>query len=407
VKRLLRTLLPVAVLGASGAVGYVLISTGPEPKRRPPQTVAPVVEVMAVQPRDYAVVVHTRGTVAPRTQSTLMPEVAGRIVEVAPQFRAGGFFEAGQELVRIDPRDHEHSVTIARAELAQARLALREEEAQGDQARRDWEKLNMAGEPSDLVLRRPQMENARAAVAAAEARLQQAEANLERTRIRAPYAGRMLGKQVDVGQYVAPGTVLATLYAVDYVEVRLPLTDRQAAFVDLPEAYRGEPAAGPGPAVTLSATIGDKTYRWQGRIVRTEGAIDTRSRQLFMVAQVDDPYARRAEGQPPLKVGQFVEAAVVGRTLSNVYVLPRRAVRGEDEVLVVTPEDRIERRRIDVAWRDQDNVVARAGLAPAERVSLTALPFAADGAPVQVHGQTTDKKPSKPPKGKRKNARPD
>lgn len=406
-KRLLRMLLPAAVLGASAAIGYLLISTGPEAKRRPPQTLAPVVEVVAVQPRDYAVVVHTRGTVAPRTQSTLIPEVAGRIVAVAPEFRAGGFFEAGQELVRIDPRDHEHDVTVARAELARARLALREEEAQGEQARRDWKKLNMAGEPGDLVLRRPQMENARAAVAAAQARLHQAEANLERTRIRAPYAGRVLDKQVDVGQYVAPGTVLATLYAVDYVEVRLPLTDRQAAFVDLPEAYRGEPAAGPGPAVTLSAAIGDQTHRWQGRIVRTEGAIDTRSRQLFMVAQVDDPYARRAEGQPPLKVGQFVEAAVAGRTLSQVYVLPRRAVRGEDEVLVVTPEDRLQRRRIEVVWRDTDSVVAATGLAPGERVSLTALPFAADGAPVQVHGQTTGKKPAKPSKDKRKDARPD
>jgi multidrug efflux system membrane fusion protein len=235
-RRLFKILLPLLVLGVSAWLGMELLGSGPQPVRKPPKPTLPVVETFTVQAADYTVRVPSYGTVAPRTQSTLIPEVAGRIVEVAPAFRAGGFFEAGDLLLRIDPTDYQNAVVVARAELAQARLNLREEQAQGAQAQRDWQQLQMPGEPGDLARREPQLESRRAEVAAAEARLRQAQTALARTRIGAPYAGRVLEKRVDVGQYVSPGNVLATLYAVDYVEVRLPLSDRQAAFVALPEA---------------------------------------------------------------------------------------------------------------------------------------------------------------------------
>jgi len=383
VKPILRKTLPVLVLILCGALGAVLIMTGPEAKRRPPRAVVPTVKVTEVQPRDYTVVLHARGTVTPRTQSTLIPEVSGRVIETTPNFTSGGFFEAGEVLVVIDPRDYENALTVARADLERARLTLAEEEAQGEQARRDWEKLLLEGKPNDLVLRRPQLASARAAVAAAEARVRRATVDLERTKVRAPYAGRVLDKLVDVGQYVAPGTSIAKLYAVDYVEVRLPLTDRQIAFVDLPEAYRGQAETTAGPLVSISALVGAKTYQWDGRIVRTEGSIDTRSRQLFVVAQIDNPYAKRGD-QPPLKIGQFVTAAIEGHKLSGVFVLPRSALLGVDEVIVVDQDDKIARRRLEIVWRDQDEVIARAGLKPGERISLTPLPFATDGTTVQL-----------------------
>jgi RND family efflux transporter MFP subunit len=365
--RVLKIGLPVVVLGASVAIAGLLMLTGPEAERRQPPPTMPTVEVLSVVPTDYQVSVRSRGTVSPRTQSTLVPEVAGQVVEVAPSFRNGGFFEQGDVLLRIDSRDYENAVTVARSELAQAKLRLREEQAQSEQAQRDWERLGGGDEPTDLVLRKPQLASARAAVAAAEARLRQAEIDLERTRIRAPYAGRVLEKEADIGQYVTPGTPLATIYAVDYVEIRLPVTDEQQAFLDLPETYRDQrPDAGKGPAVTLSARIGRETIEWQGRIVRSEGAIDTQSRQLFVVAQVDDPYGRK-DGRPPLKVGQFVEAVIEGERLEDVYVLPRGAVEGEDEVFVVDAENRLQRRRLDVIWRDTDYVVAAGGLEPGER----------------------------------------
>jgi len=381
--------MPAAVAGAGLAVGMTLMATGPTTERKRPPPVVPVVEAMTVSAQDYSIRIKSRGTVAPRTQSTLIPEVSGRVVKVSPALRSGGFFEKGDELLRIDSTDYDSAVVIARADLARARLTLAQEEAQADQARRDWERLSPKDAPSALVLRRPQVESARAEVAAAEARLAQAEVQLARTRILAPYAGRVLQKQVDVGQYVAPGTTLATIYAVDYVEIRLPLTDNQVGFVDFPEQYRGGPASTPvvkGAAVTLTARIGQDRYTWRGRLVRTDGAIDIENRQLFVVAQVDDPYARHGE-TPPLKIGQFVEAEIEGHTLHNVFVLPRAILEPGDKVVVIDDASRLQRRAVEVGWRSGDQVVISEGLKAGERVSLTPMAFAAEGALVRIQGE--------------------
>jgi len=350
-----------------------------------------MVEAMTVTAQDYPIKIRSRGTVSPRTQSTLIPEVSGRVVKVSAALRSGGFFEKGEELLHIDPTDYDNAVVIARADLAKARLALAQELAQADQARRDWERLSPKEAPSPLVIRQPQVDSARAEVAAAEARLSQAEVKLARTRIVAPYVGRVLQKQVDVGQYVAPGTTLATIYAVDYVEIRLPLTDNQVGFVDLPEQYRGGPSsvpAGKGAVVTLTARIGLDRYTWRGRLVRTDGSIDTENRQLFVVAQVDDPYARHG-ATPPLKVGQFVEAEIEGRTLHNVFVLPRSIIEPGEKVVVIDDQHRLQRRQVEVRWRDGEHAVISGGLMAGEQVSLTPMVFAAEGTVVRIQGEET------------------
>jgi RND family efflux transporter MFP subunit len=391
-KRLLRILLPGLVLVAGIAIGLVLMATGPEAKRRPPPPSLPAVEVLPLKAQDYVVRVRSQGSVLPRTQSTLIPEVAGRVVAISPQFRNGGFFEPGEVLLRLDPADYDSAITIARADLARARLALAQEEALAQHALEDWQKLNRKDKPSDLTLHKPQVASAKAEVAAAEARLRQAEANLQRTRIVAPYAGRVLEKKVDVGQYVSPGTVAATVYAVDYAEIRLPLTDKQQGFVDLPEAFAdGNTASSkPAPAVTLHAHVGGRDFSWPGRLVRTEGAIDTASRQLFVVAQVDSPYAHHGDN-PPLKVGQFVEAEIGGHTLRDVFVLPRAAVESGDRVLLLTAENRIQRRAVTVALRQGEQVIVSAGLEAGERVVTTPMPFASDGMEVVVSGDNPNK----------------
>jgi len=231
--------------------------------------------------------------------------------------------------------------------------------------------------------------------------VQQAKIKLARTRIRAPYAGRILKKQVDIGQFVSTGTVLASIYAVDYVEIRLPLTDQQAPFVKLPEAYQNEKAPPEGPEVTLLVNHGPPStspYRWKGKIMRTEGAIDIQSRQQFMIAQVNTPYARHKDNRPPLKVGQFVQAEIRGDTLTNVIVLPRNVLRGDDEVLVVSENNTIERRKLEVLWRDDQEVVIRHGLKAGERISKTPLSFATNGMRVKIRGNKTKARKMSPGK---------
>ncbi len=428
-KQILRFLLPLALLGGSVGIGFYLMNTAPEPKRKPHHQAAPMVEVLEVQPESYTVKVKSRGTVTPRTKSTLVSEVAGRIVEASPNFRNGGFFEAREVLLRIDPAEHRLAVANIDADLQGVEAKLVELQVTADNlkksidienqhrglARKQYQRngeLHKDGTVAKIVMEQSEQEYlarnaslqslknsldlipAQRRTLEAERKLklvqkETAQLGLDRTRILAPYAGRVLVKEADLGQSVSKGSSLATIYAVDFAEVRLPITDRQSAFLDLPENFRGESKPiSTGLPVTLFPHIGVKKDQWQGRIVRTEGTIDTRTRQLYVVAQVDDPYGRQPDGKPPLKVGQFLEAEIQGRTLSGAYVLPRKAVRANDEVFLVTPESRIHRKRVEVAWRDDEHVVVTSGIEAGDRLSLTALSYAPDGAPVTIKKET-------------------
>lgn len=391
-RKLLKVLLPIAVIAGASAAAVVTVANRQQPERRAPKIATTQVTVTPVERTDYTVDVKSRGTVRPRTESTLIPEVSGRIVKLSSNIREGEFFEAGDLLLKIDPRDYEAEVAVAEANLAQARSALAEAQARADQARRDWQRLGEQGEPDDLVLRKPQLAGARAAVTSAQARVVQAKLDLERTSILAPYAGRVLERNVDIGQYVTPGTVLARIYAVDFVEIRLPLTNRQLEFVTIPEVYRDETLGmrAPGVPVRLSAKIGSKTYAWQGHIVRAEGSIDTQSRQVFVIAQVDDPYGKDPSGRPPLKVGQFVEAEIEGTRLEDVIVIPRAALRGGGEVLVVDGQSKLESRRVDVLWSDEQNAVVASGLETGDLLVLTPLGTGMDGVEVKAQKVSAD-----------------
>lgn len=381
----LRILIPVLFLGGASLGTWWLVKTKPEPMQRPIPVAVTQVEATRLKPTDYPVAVETRGVVRPRTSTTLIPEVSGQVIEITPEFREGSFFEKGDLLLRIDPLNYETAIAIAESNVAQARTALAEEKIRSEQALENWKRLGKSGQPSDLVLRKPQLAEMEARLRASESELKKAERDLERTEVRAPYPGRVLTQSVDVGQYVSPGTELARIFAVDVAEIRLPLTSRQLDFVDLPVAYRGEKTDEPGPAVLLRAEIGGDSETWKGQVVRVEGAIDERSRQLFVVAQVDDPYAHNAGDRPPLKIGLYADAVVEGKVLDDVFVLPRAAVRAGGEVIVIDSENKIVRQPVKTVWSDRENVVIPGkdgGLNEGDIICLTPLAFPANGAPV-------------------------
>lgn len=378
--KLLRVTLPVLILAGCGGIFWRLVSSQPEPGQKVEEVRVHPVQAARVQPQDYTITVESRGTVRPRTESILIPEVSGQIVEISDSLRPGGFFEKGDLLLRVDPRDYEAAVTMAESQLAQAKVAWEEENARSEQAVEDWKRLGRSGEPPPLVARRPQVAEAQARIAAQEAALERARRDLERTRITAPYAGCVLEKMVDVGQVVSPSTRLAQIYAVDVAEIELPVTNEDLAFLDLPESYRGDAAAGgPGPQVRLKAGYGGREHCWKGRVVRTAGAIDARSRQLYVTAQVDDPYGRQEPGKPPLKAGLFVDARITGRTLADVFVIPRLAIRDQNAVMVIDANNQVRRRELDIVWSTRSHVVAQDGLKAGETVCLTRLPLGIDG----------------------------
>lgn len=379
----LKFLLPVLILLAAALGAYGIFVSRPEPETRRPVVSPPLVRTVTVVREDVPLLVRSQGTVSPRVESQLVPEVAGRVLEVAGSFVPGGFFETGDVLVTIDPYDYRQAIVEARAMVAQAKLRLAREEAEAEVARREWRELGTEEEPTPLTLREPQVEDARAALAAAEAALERAERNLDRTRIRAPYAGRVRSKRVDVGQYVTPGVSVATVYSVDAAEVRLPLPDDELAYLDLPLDYRGGGTSGSNPKVLLRAEYGGRVHEWKGSIVRTEGEIDPKSRMVHVVASVPDPY-REVPGRPPLAVGMFVQAEIRGRTARDVAVLPRAAMRSDGRVWVVDGEDRLRFRDVTVLRADREVVLIADGLQDGERVCLSPMEAATDGMQVRI-----------------------
>ena len=377
-----RRLLPAVILAALATVGLAILRNPPTLQEGgAPGGPRLLVETLRIVPTDYPMRIQSYGTVAPRTQSMLVAQVRGQIQSIAPSFRPGGFFAKGDVLLNIDPRDYDADVKIAEAALMDAVQAEAQEAARAEQALTDWRRLGGGEPPSDLVLRRPQLQAAKARVASAQAALTKARLDLERTALRAPYDGRVLRKLVDVGQVAQNGTQLAEVYATDYVEVRLPLRNSDLSFIDLPEIGRSAK-----PPVTIRSDLGGEGF-WRGVIVRTEGAIDENSSQLHVVAQIDDPFGLR--GQPldrPLKIGQYVTAEIIGSVQQDSIVVPSDAIY-QNSYAYVVEDGALQRLEVAVAWQNEVDALIGSGLQAGDALVVTPLGQVYSGTPVRVAGQ--------------------
>lgn len=397
-KLFFRILVPVGILMVTVLVVRWLMATRPAPMMRTPPPTVQAVDATRLKSKDYQVYVRTQGRVRPRTQSTLKPEVAGRVVAIAPNLRDGGFFEEGDVLLEIDPRDYEAAIAIAEARLLRAEAGRQLAKLDHDRNLRVFEE-NLISE-AEVDVSAANLAQLDADVASAKAQLDQAQRDLARTKLRAPYAGRVQSYSVDVGQYISPGNEIATIFAVDYVEIRMPIPNDAIDFLELPEDYRNsEGRERVAPLVFLTGDYGSREVTWKGRLVRADGAYDVGTTELFVVAQVDDPYAQKGPDKPPLKVGQFVTAEIEGARLENVFVIPRSAMRSGNEVLVVDDESTIRRREVTILTSDEENHIVRDGLKEGEILCITPMRFAADGGKVIATIDGVAPQPEGPPKG--------
>ncbi len=360
----------VVVVFTFGAV--TLMATAPvlEPAAQTPIPVT--VRIRQVQPESVQLKVHSQGTVMPSTESQLIPEVSGRVVWMSPKLVAGGYFKTGELLARVDELDYRNTRDRAQAALGRA---------EAEQQHAAFEYKRMVSLAERQLTSRSQLETALRGLRVAEATLQdarvsfeQARQNLERTEIRAPFTGLVRAENVDIGQFIARGTPIATLYASDLVEVRLPIADRQLAFLNLPPTLRGELPENLQPAVELTTEYAGQRLQWQGRIVRTEAEIDISSRMVQLVARVSN-----TEASTPLSVGLYVEAAIEGLSADNIVILPRSALRNDDQVLIVDKDDKLRFRDVQPLRLYQDNVLVKSGLSGGDRVCLSPIQTAIDG----------------------------
>ncbi len=371
---MLKWILPIVIVVLAVLVVVALVASRPTLETAPREIAPPPVRVLAVQPASVELKVRSQGSVTPVTEADLVSEVAGNIVWVAESFEVGGFFDAGEILLRLDRRDYELALASARAALAQAGVGLAREQAEADVAREEWEELGAGGEPGPLVLREPQLAEAKAQVEAALANKRRAELDLSRTAIRAPFAGRLRAKRVDRGEFVSRGGPLATIYSVAAAEVTLPVPDSELAFLDLP---LGTDLHGAGPRVLLEAQFAGGRHEWEARIVRVGGEIDPATRMVNLIACVEDPY-RAIGDRPPLSVGLFVDAEIVGRLVDSVFEAPRGALVGADRLWLVE-DDRLVLRQVGILRAAPDVVIVSDGLSAGDLISLTTLESAVEG----------------------------
>ncbi len=383
--KLLRIVLPLVILLVGAAAMVLLIVIRPEPRKEVRESPGALVETIAVVSGDRQVEVHGTGTVQARQEITLTPQVSGRVVEVAPGFVAGGLFRKGDLLFRIEEADYRLAVDRARAALARADYDLATVEGQARVARQEWERLKLGSdaEPNPLVLYEPQLKNAQAARLSARAALQQAELDLERTELRAPFNAILRSESVDLGQYVRSGTSVALLSGTDQAEIVVPLTLPDLAWVDVPR--RGGNGSGSKATVLLGSA--EDSFRWQGRVVRALGEVDPQGRMARLVVAVEDPYGLKDSGnRPDLAVGSFVQVILHGRTLQNVAVLPSVALRDGGTVWVMN-DSQLHIRPVEVLRRAREEVVIGTGLESGERVVLTPLAGAAEGMKLRPVGE--------------------
>ncbi|MCH8257860.1 MAG: efflux RND transporter periplasmic adaptor subunit [Proteobacteria bacterium] len=359
-------------------IAYGLLATAPQPEQIEPEEVATAIRVIRIKKQSIQLEVLSQGNVLPRIQSELIPEVSGRVKWMSPKLVSGGYFDKDEILLSIDDRDyrssvarHQARVTRAKAEDEHARFELRRMQ--------ELVKNKLTSQSSlENALRNERV--AQATLVEARISLEQAQRDLWRTEIRAPYEGLVRTERVDLGQFITRGQSVASIYASDSVEVRLPVADRQLAYLDLPLGYRGELTDALSTEVVLSTTYGGQRYEWIGKLVRTEAEIDSKSRMINAIVRVDNKYD---DGHPPLPIGLFVAASIKGRTVDNIVSLPRAALRNQNQVLIVDKNNRLRYRSVEVMRFEKDKVIISAGLEDGEVVSISPIQTVVDGMRVE------------------------
>lgn len=382
--RLIKIGLPLAILGITAIAAFGLASMRKPPEKKEETRPVMLVSAQEISAGHITYKIQSQGTVKPKLETSLISEVNGRIVKVSDNFIEGGFFNEGDLLVQVEPFDYASALKAAEASLAGAQAALEEEKARGKVAEEEWRSFT-SGLVPDLGLRRPQLASSLANVKSAEAELENARRNLGRTEIRAPYSGMVKSRSANLGQFISRGTNLGVIYGTDVAEVRLALTDNDLAFIDLPNRLTDSDAT-TNPQVDLTAIVAGKPQQWLANIVRTEGVFDERSRVIYAVARIDDPYQRKQSDASPLRFGRFVQAEIHGMDSSEVVILPRHLVLSGNRVLVVDTESQLQLREVQLERTDDRAVYVIAGFSAGDRLITSAITNPVAGTVVRVAG---------------------
>ena len=373
---------PIIIIVLGLLISTLMIILKPTTKPEEVKFPDPFVETKKIYPQSINIIIKSQGSIIPQKESQIFPEIIGPVVYVSSKLYEGSSFNRGDILARIDSKDYELDIKSAESTLAAAKTKLSFEEAESNSAREEWEKIGL-GEPGDLTLRIPQLKQAKSAVEAAEANLERLKRNLDKTIIKAPYDGLVRKKNIDIGTVVSPGFLLASVYATDYVEIKLPIPDEDLAFLDIP-LDGTEIEIKNQPRVNLIGSFGGEKIIWDGKIVRMEAEIDPKSRMAILIGRVSNPYDL-SKYKIPLRVGQFVEAKIIGKNFKNLYTINRELIRNGNQVVTINQLDTtLDFRSVNIIRYVDDNALINQGLDNQTSICITNLDVMYNGMKVQL-----------------------
>jgi len=375
-----QTLVVLAVFTVSIVIASLLFLFKPIAEKQPVKVALSLAEFVRVNIQPARITVRTQGSVSAKTYINLVAEVSGRITHMAQLKLNGGFFKKGEILLTIDNTDYKLAMARTQAQVAAAKQQLIKVEVEAGQARYDLKQIGRDPSRSTAyALREPHLAEARANLQAAQADLKIAQLQMQRTRVKAPFDGRVVSKLVDIGQYVSTGTVLADIYSTDIAKVRLPLSLRQIELLGI--SFDNRQSQLQRVDVELSSEVLSAKHYWQARLSHMEGVLDARNRLAYLVAEVVGPYVRddKYPDRPFLTPGMFVRAKLTGEEKAAVAILPGASLRRQNEVWVIDDTDRLLKKQIEIYSKDEHFIYVKSGLQQGERVIVNAIDYPLEG----------------------------
>jgi RND family efflux transporter MFP subunit len=393
-KPIIRIVLSLFILAAGIGAAYYLKNSAPQTVKRPPVKLSPTVLIQTVNPSGYQIIVTAMGTVIPAREVVLKSRVSGEIVKIHPEFTEGGFLKKDMRIIQIDPQDYELALARKRSAVTDAEYALKLELGHQAVAKREWELLNQ-GKPAqdmeeELALRQPHLNKARADLAAAEAELEAAMLDLERTHILSPFNAMVRSKSVDLGSQVTPQESLAELVGTDAYRIQASLPTDRLEWIDVPVQA--------GDHGSKARIIYGQGHECSGTVIRLMGDLATEGRMARILVEVADPLGLKASNQDraPLLIGEYVRVNILGRKLDNVFQIPRTALKDNSSIWIAKENKVLKIRKVRPVWRDADVVLLQDGLKPGEQLIVSDLPAPVEGMAIRVDSLTSEMKSDQP-----------
>ena len=327
-----------------------------KPEFKPPAPKEITVETTVVNSGLHAPILKSTATVNAWQESQIAAQVNGRVVSICDCLETGNTVEAGTVLATIEAADYQVAVAQAKQALAEARQRIAEEQARSEQAKIDWEELNL-GEPTELALRKPQLDAANASLERRKVELQQANRNLSRTKIKAPYTGIITARNANLGNFINMGASIGTILNKEKVQIRFALTPDDVAKID-PE----------NKTITIQQA-GNSTLTWPASIERIDSVIDPKTRLINVIAEVQDPFNTDIHSSA-LRVGTFVTAEFKGKSFSDLYALPQSAVLTDKTVFTVNAKNEVEILEANIVHRNPNSVLVYLPTAEGQNVQV-------------------------------------